>query len=204
MNIKIKAEMTRKSKTKSPRRQKRQRRPKQLQFQGEGLDKPNPCFGGNLLGPTTNPKRKRPLDSKLPIHLTLRANQSGMRAPNTHVGVNRIATSVARKYHVKLYEYANVGNHIHAVIKIPHAQAWAGFIRELTGRIALYMKLKGRAIKEQRFWKYRPHTRLVQGWQQAFRTAKQYVVLNQLEAEGFISRKETKTLADLKLIFSDS
>jgi hypothetical protein len=29
------------------------------------------------------------------------------------------------------------------------------------------------------------------------------VILNQLEAEGHISRKETKTLADLKLIFSD-
>jgi REP element-mobilizing transposase RayT len=126
-----------------------------------------------------------------------------MRAPNTHVGVNRIATAVARKYHVKLYEYANVGNHIHAVIKIPRGQTWAGFIRELTGRIALYMKRKGRAIKGQKFWKYRPHTRLVQGWQKAFRTAKQYVILNQLEAEGHISREETKTLADLKLIFSD-
>jgi REP element-mobilizing transposase RayT len=126
-----------------------------------------------------------------------------MRAPNTHVGVNRIATSVARKYQVKLYEYANLGNQIHSVIKIPRGQTWAGLIRELTGRIALYMKRNGRAVKGQKFWKYRPHTRLIQSWRQAFRAAKQYEVLNQLDAEGFISRKETKTLADLRQIFAD-
>jgi hypothetical protein len=65
------------------------------------------------------------------------------------------------------------------------------------------MKRNGRAVKGQKFWKYRPHTRLIQSWRQAFRAAKQYVVLNQLEAEGFISRKETKTLADLRQIFAD-
>jgi hypothetical protein len=72
---------------------------------------------------------------------------------------------------------------------------WAGFIRELTGRIALACQGK------KGFWMYRPHTRIVRGWQKAFKIVLDYIYLNQIEAEGFISRKETKTLRDYRLIF---
>lgn len=115
------------------------KRSKQLEFVGAGLKKPDVRFGGSLLG-KSNPKRKRSLDSKRPIHLVLRANQSGMRSPRTHVGVNRLMTSTAQKYGVTIYEYANVGNHLHAVIRLKRLDRWAAFIRELTGRIAWYVK----------------------------------------------------------------
>lgn len=52
------------------------KRSKQLEFAGPGMKKPDVRFGGSLLG-KSNPKRKRPLDSKRPIHLVLRANQGG-------------------------------------------------------------------------------------------------------------------------------
>ncbi len=168
----------------------------QQEFSGNGFKKPADCFGGALL--KGNPKGARPLESKLPIHLTLRATKSVLRLPKTYSTVNKLIYAVARKHGVKIYKLANVGNHLHLAIKIPKVGRWAAFIRELTGRIGLALKSRMGGI---RLWKYRPHTRIIRGWRKAFSTVKEYIELNQWEAEGFISRKDIKTLKDLRLIF---
>ena len=172
----------------------------QQSFLGTSFNKPKDSFGGSLL--KGNPKCKRPLDSKLPIQLTLRAGKSVLRLPKTLKTVNEIVYSTARKHGVKIYEYANVGNHLHALLKIMSLHTWAAFIRELTGRIAQIVG--GLVAGGGSFWLYRPHTRIVRGWRKAFLTARQYIYLNQLEAEGFISRKEIKTLKDLRLVLADN
>lgn len=173
------------------------RRKKQLEF--EGLRKPKDSFGGSLL--KGNAKTKRPLDSKLPILLTLRAVQGGMRLPKAFGKVDAAIHRCAHKYGVKVYEYANVGNHLHFVLKIPRRASWAGFIRELTGEIAAQMKFL-LAIKEK-FWMFRPHTRVVQGWKKAYNAAVTYVRLNTLEAEGHTNRYEIEKLKIMKEIFSE-
>lgn len=164
------------------------KRPKQSTF--KGLQAPKDTFGGSLL--TSHPKIKRPLDSKLPTHLVLRATKSTMRRPQTFLKVNQIVNQACKKHGVKLYEYANVGNHLHMLIKIRSRGSWAAFIRELTGRIAQLTATK---------WLNRPYTRIVRGWKKAYFTAIQYVRLNILEADGMISRKETKTVEDLNAIW---
>ena len=173
------------------------RRKSQQEFIGKGFTKPGDEFGGSLL--KGNPKCKRPLESKLPIHLTLRASKSSLRTPKTQTLVAELVYGTAKKYGVTIYKFANVGNHLHILIKISRISRWSAFIRELTGRIAqvatAQLGLSGR------FWLYRPHTRIVRGWNRAYRTAKMYVHLNWLQAEGFISRRETKTLKDLRAIF---
>jgi REP element-mobilizing transposase RayT len=127
-----------------------------------------------------------------------------MRLPKTFRSVNQTVDRVCKKHGVRLYKYANVGNHLHMLIKVPHVRRWAPFIRELTGRIAQVAQgLKGPQKGIPKFWKQRPFTRIVRGWRRAFHTAKEYINLNFLEAEGFISRQETKTLKDLRAIFAD-
>jgi len=107
------------------------------------------------------------------------------RESKTQILVAELVYGTAKKYGVTIYKFANVGNHLHLLIKISRISRWAAFIRELTGRIAqvatAQLGLSGR------FWLYR--------------TAKMYVHLNWLQAEGFISRRETKTLKDLRAIF---
>jgi REP element-mobilizing transposase RayT len=124
-----------------------------------------------------------------------------MRLPKTLRDVNQIVGSTAKKHGVTIYRYANVGNHLHMVIKIPARTRWSAFIRELTGRIA--HKMHGFKKSEENFWLQRPFTRVIRGWRKAFQTALQYVELNHLEADGFISRKDTKTLKDLRAIWQD-
>jgi REP element-mobilizing transposase RayT len=168
------------------------KRPKQLEFQGSAFKKPKDWFGGAYLK-GNHAKGKRPLESRFAIHVVLRASESGLRRPAVYRHVNLAVTRACKKYGVKLYEYANVGNHLHLLIKLPHVRAWKAFIREVTGRIAQIARgLKGRQKGTTAFWRHRPFTRVVRGWKRAYRLAKDYVVLNQLEAEGLISRAATR------------
>jgi REP element-mobilizing transposase RayT len=175
------------------------KRAKQLEFELKEFFKPEDSFGGALL--KGNPRSARPLESKLPIHLTLRARKSVLRLPQSFATVEKLISQIAKKYGVTVFKRANVGNHIHLVIQI-NSDFWSKFIRELTGRIAQELKAIGLQTEEG-LWLFRPHTRIVRGWKKAFRSALEYVKLNQWEAEGHISRKETKTLKDLRLIWAD-
>jgi REP element-mobilizing transposase RayT len=159
----------------------------------KGLKAPKDSFGGSLL--TSHPKSRRPLDSKLPTHLVLRAERSTLSTPRSFAVVNELVRNISRKHGVRLYEYANVGNHLHLLLKLRSRPSWAAFIRELTGRIAQLTNTR---------WKHRPYTRNVRGWRKAYQVAKEYVRLNVLEADGMISRQETKTLRDLRLIWAES
>jgi REP element-mobilizing transposase RayT len=176
----------------------RSRTPRQLSFQGKGFDKPGDCFGGSLLK-NSHAKSKRPLDSKMPIHLVLRANQSVLRLPKTFKIVNAQTERICKRHGVKLYRYANVGNHLHLLIKIRNVKSWAAFIRALTGRVAQLTSAMLKSSKKS-FWNQRPFTRIVRGWNKAYRTIQDYIHLNQLEVEGFISRSEIKTLKDLRAL----
>lgn len=169
-------------------------RRKQLEF--NILKRPKDEFGGSLL--TSHPKGRRPLASKLPIHLTLRAKKSVLRLPRVYGAIELTLTDVAKKYGVKIYKHANVGNHLHLAIKLRQVSDWAGFIRELTGRIALLC----RRFVTDGLWMYRPHTRIVRGWRKAYRIVLDYIELNQLEGEGQISRRQVKTLADLRRLMA--
>lgn len=176
------------------------KRAKQLEFTGNGLTRPSDEFGGSLL--KGNPKTKRPLESKMPIFLTLRAQKSWLRMPATHATVQQTIRSVAKKHGFKIYKQANVGNHLHLVLKMPTHKAWSAFIRELTGRIAQEVIERLGLVLDASFWKFRPHTRIIRGWRRAFKTALDYVFLNQLEADGAISRTETKSLSDLRRLWA--
>jgi REP element-mobilizing transposase RayT len=167
---------------------------KQLSFSGDLFKVPKASFGGSLLK-NSHAKTKRPLESKLPIHLVLRANKSQFRTHKSFKRVNDTVASVCKKHGVKLYKYANVGNHLHMAIKIRSRPSWAAFIRELTGRIA---QLEG--IK----WLKRPFTRIVGGWKKAYCGLLDYITLNQLEGDDIISRAQIRTLRELREVWAES
>ena len=161
---------------------------KQLSFFG----KINPAFGGSLL--KSHPKVARPLSAKNPIHLVLRADKSRFRLPKNFARANDCLEKTAKKHGVRVYQYANVGNHFHVILKILNRRQWAAFIRELTSRLAYMAQIK---------WPKRPFTRIVVGWRRAYQALKRYVQLNQLEGEGLISRIQLKKLKGLRNQLAD-
>jgi REP element-mobilizing transposase RayT len=177
------------------------KRQKQLSFAAKGLEKPKVAFGGHSF--KTNAKSKRPISSKLPIHLVMRTDgrKFSMRKPRAFRIVDRIVDQTAEKYRVRIYEFANVGNHLHMVIKLPHLREWAKFIRELSGRIAQEMQELRGPEKGEKFWIFKPFTRVVASWGKAYRDCCDYVILNRLEGEGHICRSATKRLSELRALF---
>ncbi len=176
-------------------------RRKQLEFEGQEFERPGITFGGSYL--KGNPKGKRPLDSKLPIHVVLRAEKSLMRLPKTFGVVHEALALAAKRHGVKIYRKANVGNHLHLLIRVSNRRHWAGFIRSVSGHIALAVR-KSLGLKSAAgFWKYRPFTRLVSGWKKAFLHICDYIELNRLEAEGHLRRNQIKSLRHLRALFAD-
>ncbi len=158
-----------------------------------GFSKTKDCFGGSLLK-NSNAKTARPLSSKLPIHLVLRSGLKGsvfsMHHPRSFEKVNQCVRVTARKHGIKIYEYANVGNHMHLLIKLRSVPGWKPFIRELTGRLSQVIQNRKPQAKHLKCWAQRPFTRIVRGWGRAYHAVKDYVLLNQMESAGLISRMD--------------
>ena len=167
------------------------RQNQQLKFQDPSL-KAIKQFGGALLK-KSNAKTKRPLSTKHAIHVVLRSSKAkgewSLRSLKNQKTVEKLTRNLAKKYSIKIYEYANVGNHLHLLIKLNNRFTFNPFIRALSGSIALKVtgsnKLK--ALKEK-FWDYRPWTRVVE-WKKAYSIAKDYVIQNHLEVMGLIPYK---------------
>ena len=82
-------------------------------------------------------KRKtvRPIDPKQALHVVLRSSQArgelSMLRPRNSGPIHDFTHALARRWGVRLYRYANVGNHIHLLIQVPSRAVWRRFLREL-------------------------------------------------------------------------
>jgi REP element-mobilizing transposase RayT len=141
-------------------------------------------FGGARL--KSNPKISRPLSTKLAIHLVLkselaRGGKSFLRARNVD-RIDQIVRGRAKKCGVRILHFVNVGNHIHLVVKLHDRQAYASFIRVVTGLIARHvLQAQRNAAKGLKFWQARPFTRLV-NWGRDYERVKRYMEKNRREA----------------------
>jgi hypothetical protein len=100
-------------------------------------DKRQAAFGGSRL--KSHPKRARPLSTKAPIPLILRSEHARGERSFFRVSpkARHIFEKACAKRGIKVYKYANVGNHIHVVLKLTKLFQWKPFIRELTSRPVL-------------------------------------------------------------------
>jgi REP element-mobilizing transposase RayT len=161
------------------------KRSKQISFEDPRLKKIQ-AFGGTLLKNKKN-RHARPLCTKRSIHLILKSSQATGEKSFKHYKnskrVQELCFKLARRYGIKIYEYGNAGNHIHLLIKLSNRFTYFAFIRNLTG--TMVKKIMGSQKLTKKFWDYRPFSRVVE-WSKAYRIAKDYVLLNQLEGLGII------------------
>ncbi len=95
-------------------------------------------FGGSLN--KGNPKVQRPLSSKSPLHLVLKANRGfGVRSmlhPHHIKKVNSCVRLQAERCNIRIYHFVNVGNHLHLVVRVRDRKKFVVFIRAISGLIA--------------------------------------------------------------------
>jgi REP element-mobilizing transposase RayT len=177
-------------------------------------------FGGQLLH--NKRKSRRPFSRKHSMHIVLRSRwargeNSFLRARNKKA-IENIIRNTARKYAVKLYQFAIVGNHLHLVVLCFNKEKYHAFISVISGLIASHVmhqlsfknfakyfamdccpkKTGGGpnlwALNEepvgldQQFWDFRPFSRILY-WGKDFKFCCGYVKQNFLEAIGFIDYK---------------
>lgn len=137
-------------------------------------------------------KLERPLDSRRPLHLVLKSSAAkGKMSFLTHkIAVDQIIERNAKKFGVRIHDRANVGNHLHLVLSFTSREVFQRFLKSVTGLIARHITRarKGKPFG-RRFWDYTAFTRVIVGYR-AFRTARQYIEKNEIEAVfGSIARK---------------
>ncbi len=150
-------------------------------------------FGGSYL--KNHPKEKRPITTRKSMHLVMRSllavgTRSFLRQDQK---LQAIINKQAKRFGVKIYRFANGGNHLHIVILPRSRKAFNAFIRSITGLIARFvMKTQRGTPMRESFWEKRPFTRVVE-WGNAFKNVCAYLVQNTLEALGFIEYKPRKS-----------
>lgn len=165
--------------------------PKQLSFFRESPR----SFGGSAQ--KSHPKIARTLSSKESLHLVLKSAHavgafSMLRQKNVHK-IEEIIRSQAKICRIKIYQFVNVGNHLHLVIKLRDVELFAQFIRAITGIIARHVLKRQRGSegilrnkeseKQKKFWVARPFTRLI-AWGRDYKHIKNYMDKNRRQARS--------------------
>lgn len=85
------------------------------------------------------------------------------------------------RFRVKIYQFANVGNHIHLHVKASERKDLADFLRVLAGRIAVTVSGARKQVKRiGRFWDHLYWSRLVKSGHD-FRMVNRYIFANRIE-----------------------
>lgn len=138
-------------------------------------------------------KRKimRPIDPKRCLHVVLRSSRArgnrSMLAGRNRRRIDGFARKTAEKHGVKLYRYANVGSHLHFLVKTPSRPAFQAFLREVTGGIAMLVT-GARKTRAGKFWDGLAFTRIVE-WGRDHDNVVVYFMENLFEANGLLTRK---------------
>lgn len=144
-------------------------------------------FGGSLLK-NSNPKGARPVDTKAPMHLVFHSDKatgdkSFLRFDKA---IWKIISDQSHLHRVKVYSFANAGNHLHMLIRGKSRRGILRFIRGLGALIARRVLRAARGAPSQEagsFWSQRPYSRILASWVRDFRNVCAYLKLNRLEVQ---------------------
>lgn len=131
-------------------------------------------------------KIRRPLATRKWIHLVLKSDRAvGSRsflAAKNQVFVERLLKQKARKFGVKIAEFANVGNHLHLKIRITDRLEFGKFLKSVTTQVARFVTGARRGHPFGRFWQGLAYTRVLSSPYEELQL-RGYIAANRLEAE---------------------
>ena len=150
--------------------------------------------GYEIKKPRGRRKLERPMDSRRPLHLVLKSIEAkgpnSLLAPRNRVEIEHILRARAKQFGVKIHGFANVGNHLHLLLRFTDRETFQCFLKAVAGLIARHVTgaRKGRPFGK-RFWTHVAFTRVVFGWR-GFKAMANYIDKNKVEAEfGAFARR---------------
>lgn len=151
-------------------------------------------FGGSKL--RGNAREQRPIAIKRPMHLVMRSTlatgeRSFLRAKRARK-IAELVHRLGKEKGVKVYRFANSGNHLHFIVLPKSREAFKSYIKAVTGVIArLSLGVDRGKAKGLKFWDAKPYTKILE-WGREYKTVCKYLLQNTLEALGFIPYQPRK------------
>jgi hypothetical protein len=129
-------------------------------------------------------KTARPVATRRPMHVTLRASRavgpSSLLRPLCCAQISAIVAGFAAKNGVHVLRFANVGDHLHLVVRAKTRLGFQNYLRTIAGLIARTATgaVKGRA--SGKFWDELAFSRVVE-WGRDLKRTLNYVLNNAME-----------------------
>ena len=144
-------------------------------------------------------KKSRPLNTRKPIHLTLRSSCAvgnySFRTKKNEAFISKLITSLSRKWGIRIYEHSLNSNHLHFSLRATNRRGFQNFLRVLSAQLATFVTgaKKGKPLGK-RLFDLPAFTRIGE-WGKAFKALTDYVVQNVLEASGVIPYQPRKPMS---------
>ena len=130
-------------------------------------------------------KLERPVSTRRPMHVCLHSKRArGAWSLLRHErAVQEALRACARRAGVRVYEFANVGSHLHLLMRSRRRESFQAFLRSFAGIVARRVTgaRRGHALSGGRFWSMLAWSRVVT-WGRDCMTVRHYIFRNRLEA----------------------
>ena len=130
-------------------------------------------------------KLERPISTRRPMHVVLTSNRArGAWSLRKHDQmVKRALRALAHRFEIRVYSFANVGSHLHLLVRARRREAFQGFLRSFAGIVARRVTGARRGRPCGRFFNALAWSRVV-GWGRDYLGVRHYVFRNAIEGES--------------------
>src|SRR5258706_7452402 len=136
-------------------------------------------------------KLERPVSVRRPMLVVLSSQRArGPWSLRRHENVVRDALrAMARRFGIRVYDFANVGTHLHLLVRARRRESFQGFLRSFAGIVARRVTGARRGRPSGRFFNEIAWSRVV-GWGRDYLGVRHYVFRNEIEgAQGVHVRR---------------
>jgi REP element-mobilizing transposase RayT len=143
-------------------------------------------------------KIERPVSTRRPMHVTLHSDRArGPWSLLRHQQAVRDTVRVcAKRSGIQVYDFANVGSHLHLLVRARRREDFRSFLRSLAGIVARVVTgaKRGRRLQGGAFWRGLAWSRLV-SWGRDYKRVRHYIFRNRVEGNDGVAARQTLELA---------
>jgi hypothetical protein len=132
-------------------------------------------------------KKARPIATKKPMHLIFHSSRArgawSFLHKQNRVRLENHLQATARRFNVKIFRFANVGNHFHLLVQAKRRADMQNFLRVFAQGVVFLVTGAKKGNPEGKFWDALAYSRIVE-WGREWKGMLDYVGKNLLEAKG--------------------
>ncbi len=130
-------------------------------------------------------KRERPVSTRRSMHVTLHSKRAvgAWDLRSQRRAVREALRACAQRNGVKVYDFANVGSHLHLLVRVKRRAGFQAFLRSFAGIVARKVTgaRRGRPLRGGPFWNALAWSRVV-AWGRDYWAVRHYIFRNRIEA----------------------